>query len=301
VQQIWETIVTSVHRLASARPAYVAAALALYTVSLFIVAGRWQRFLRMLGASATVWHAALAGLGGIAVGNLIPSSRLGGEACRIALVRRSGHVTWQQATVAAVWDRLSEVPPIAVLVIMAVVAVRDLPSRWRTLGFAVGALVLVIAAVVGVRVLRGSSSGLAGWRDRLSLDRLRFSVFAAGVGFSCLLWLQDALRLTCASLAFGVALSPTKIATLCVLTILGSMVPAVAGIGPVEGSLVAGLVAFGVDLPTAAAITAVERLVSYGFSTSAGALVVALLGGRSLWNAIRYRTPIDSNDDTSGR
>jgi hypothetical protein len=43
------------------------------------------------------------------------------------------------------------------------------------------------------------------------------------------------------------------------------------------------LMAFGVDLPTAAAVTALERAISYGFSTSAGAMVIALMGGRSVW------------------
>jgi len=79
------------------------------------------------------------------------------------------------------------------------------------------------------------------------------------------------------------------IATLSILTIIGGLLPSVGGLGPVEGSLVAGLVAFGVDLPTAAAITAAERLISYGFSTLSGAVVVASLGGRSLWNAARRR------------
>jgi uncharacterized membrane protein YbhN (UPF0104 family) len=58
---------------------------------------------------------------------------------------------------------------------------------------------------------------------------------------------------------------------------VAGLVPSFAGLGPVEGGLV---VAFGVDVPTAAAITAAERLMSYGFSTSAGSVVVALLGGR---------------------
>ena len=71
---------------------------------------------------------------------------------------------------------------------------------------------------------------------------------------------------------------------------LGGLVPAIAGLGPVEGGLVAGLMAFGVDLPTAAAVTALERAISYGFSTSAGALVIALMGGRSVWSAVRERS-----------
>jgi uncharacterized membrane protein YbhN (UPF0104 family) len=285
-----DAVVHSLQRLATAKPAFILAALGLYIASFFIVASRLQRFLRMNGASVSVWRAALAGVAGIAVGNLMPSNRLGGEATRIAIVRRSGTATWRQATLASVWDRLSEVPPIAVLVIMAVLAVRNLPSRWRTLAIAVGALVLLVALGLAVRSLRQSGSS---WRERLALDQLSLPVFAAGVGFSSLVWLQDVLRLTCSALAFGVTLSPTKMATLSVFTMIGGFVPTVGGIGPVEGALVAGFVAFGVDLPTAAAITAAERMVSYGFSTSTGSLVVALLGGRSLWSAIRRRSPSD--------
>ena len=101
------------------------------------------------------------------------------------------------------------------------------------------------------------------------------------------MWLQDFLRLTCVTLAFDVRLSPTKIATLCILAMLGGVLPGVAGLGPVEGGLVAGLMAFGVDLPTAAAVTALERGISYGFSTASGGVVIALLGGRSMWSRAR--------------
>ena len=124
-------------------------------------------------------------------------------------------------------------------------------------------------------------------------------MFAEGVGYSSLLWLQDVLRLTCVTLAFGVVLSPTQIATLSMLAMLGGVVPAIAGLGPVEGGLVAGLLAFGVDLPTAAAITALERVISYGFSTAAGAVVIALLGGGSLWSAVRGRYAPDKDADAA--
>lgn len=293
MSSIWESLVSAAHRFATVRPGFIALAFGLYLGSFFIVATRWCGFLRMIGASVSVWRAALAGVAGLAMGNLVPSTRIAGEATRIALVRRTGEVTWRQATLAAVWDRLSEVPPIAALVIVAALGLRGLPSRSRTVTLAFVAAVLLVGGGLAVRALRRSGSGLAGWRERLALDHLRFPVFAAGVGFSALVWLQDVLRLTCSALAFGVMLSPAQMATLSVLTMIGGLVPTVVGIGPVEGVLVAGLVAFGVDLPTAAAITAAERMVSYGFSTSAGSLVVALQGGRSLWGAVRRRSPLD--------
>ena len=284
---IWHTVAESLRRLATARPGYAAAALALYVVSLFIAGARWRGFLRALGGEVGVLRATLATLGGIAAGNLTPSP--GGEACRIALVQVGGRVTWTQATIAAVWDRLSELPPILVLGAMALVAVRHLAAGRRTASVVVAlAIALAGGGIAGWR-LRRSRFSLAGWRERLALDRVSGRVFAEGIGYSSLLWLQDFLRLTCVTLAFGVALSPTRIAMLSMVAMLGGLVPAAAGLGPIEGGLVVGLMAFGVDLPTAAAVTALERAVSYGFSTSAGAIAIAWLGGRSAWRAARGR------------
>jgi uncharacterized membrane protein YbhN (UPF0104 family) len=284
---IWHVVVESARRLTTARPGYILAALGLYVLSLFIVGARWRLFVRSMGGEVAVWRASLATLGGIAVNNLFPSGRLGGEACRIALVRQSGVVTWRQATVSAVWDRLSQVPAILILAVMAVLALKRLASNWRQLAVMGIALAALVAAGFALRWLRHSDARLGGWRERLALDQADARVFSIAVGLSGLIFLQDVLRISCAALAFGVSLSPTKVAVLSIVSLVGGLAPSLGGLGPVEGGLVAGLVAFGVDLPTAAAITAAERLISYGFSTSAGAAVVALLGGKSLWTTIR--------------
>ena len=294
---IWHTVTASLDRLTTARPGYAVLALLLYVISLFIAGARWRGFLRALGGEVSVVRATLATLGGIAAGNLTPAP--GGEACRIALVRLGGRATWPQATVAAVWDRLSELPPILVLTGMALMAVRSIASGWRAAGLAIGAA--VVLGVAGLALRRGRSvERVRGWREQLAIDRMSASLFAAGTGYSSLLWLQDFLRLTCATLAFGVVLAPTQIATLSILAMLGGVVPAVAGLGPVEGGLIAGLMAFGVDLPTAAAVTALERAISYGFSTSAGGVVIAVLGGRSMWNGVLARQAPDSDADAAG-
>ena len=295
----WHFVARSLARLSTARPGYAAAALLLYVISLGIAGARWRGFLRALGGEVSVLRATLATLGGIAAGNLMPTP--GGEACRIGLVRLGGRATWQQATAAAVWDRLSELPPILVLGGMAILAVRSLASAWRTPSVVLALGVAAAAGIAGVAVvrLRRSEASLARWRARLALGRVSAGLFAAGVGYSSLLWLQDFLRLTCVTLAFDVRLSPTKIATLCVVAMLGGVLPGIAGLGPVEGGLVAGLVAFGVDLPTATAVTALERGISYGFSTAGGGVVIALLGGRSMWSHARARQAPDSEADAA--
>ena len=297
MRAFWLTAAASVERLSTARPAYAAAAFLLYVVSLFIAGARWRGFLRAQGGEATVLRATLATLGGIAAGNLTPAP--GGEACRIGLVRLGGRATWTQATVAAVWDRLSELPPILVLGGMALVAVRALSSAWHSAWLVVAVAAAMAFVSLAFRHSLRPVFSIGTWRERLTQNRVSAALFGAGVGYSSLLWLQDFLRLTCATLAFGVVLPPTQIATLSILAMLGGIVPAVAGLGPVEGGLVAGLLAFGVDLPTAAAVTALERAISYGFSTSAGGAVIALMGGRSMWARLRSRQAPDSDADAA--
>ena len=294
----WHFVARSLERLSTARPGFAAAAWLLYVISLVIAGARWRGFLRAMGGEVSVLRATLATLGGIAAGNLMPTP--GGEACRIGLVRLGGRATWQQATAAAIWDRLSELPPILVLGGMAILAARSLASAWRTpsIVLALGIAAVGIAGIAVMR-LRRSEASPGGWRARLALGRVSAGLFAAGVGYSSLLWLQDFLRLTCVTLAFDVRLSPTKIATLCILAMLGGVLPGVAGLGPVEGGLVAGLMAFGVDLPTAAAVTALERGISYGFSTASGGVVIALLGGRSMWSRAHARQAPDSEADAA--
>jgi len=287
LQSIWQLVVSSVERLSAARPGYAAGAFLLYAISLGIAGARWRGFLRALGGDVGVVRATLATIGGIAAGNLAPVP--GGEAVRIALARTGGRATWQQATMAAVWDRLSEVPPIVVLAAMAAGAIGSRATRARTPALAAAVAIAAGVIVFGGWRLRRSGFAFAAWRDRLALHHVGAPLFAAGVAYSSLLWLQDFLRLACVTLAFGVALSPSKIATLSIVAMLGGLVPGIAGLGPVEGGLVAGLMAFGVDLPTAAAATALERAISYGFSTAAGAAVIAMFGGRAVWAAARER------------
>ena len=285
---LWSTVTAGAARLAAAQVSYVLAALALYVFSVFVTGVRWRGFLRALGGDVSVLQAGLATLGGIAVGNVTPS-RFGSDPCRVALVRLTGQVTWAQVTLAAAWDRLSEVPAVALLVVMSAFAVGEVDFPWRRAALAIALAAALIAAGVSIHRLRRSRGSLRSWIASLKLDRVSPTVLAAGVGYSTLLWLLDVLRLSSAALALGVHLSPSQTATLAVSTIVGGLVPTVGGLAVVEGGLVAALMAFGVDVPTAVAVTAVERAISYGFSTVAGGLVAVMMGGRSLWSLATRR------------
>src|SRR5205085_4934462 len=96
---------------------------------------------------------------------------------------------------------------------------------------------------------------------------------------------ETVIRQIVVAAACGLPLTIQQSATVTAMSIVGGFVPTVGSIGAIDGSIVAGLVLFGADTHTAVAITLIERLISYGFSTAAGAGALAVLGGRGVLRA----------------
>jgi hypothetical protein len=281
----------AIEALRSVNPRYVAAALALYILSLVAASARWRLILGALGHRVRLVDALLAYLAGIFVNNITPASRLGGEACRIAAISLRSGVPVAAAAVAAVYDRLCELPPIVALVVCAVPALVSAGVRVgdRLIAVAIAAGVAV-AVYVAYRRLLHDRAWWKTWRERIAAGALDRRTVAAAVGCSTFVWVQDVARIMTVAAAFGVGLTIPQAALLGTLAIVGGLVPTVGGLGAIEGGLVGGLLLFGVRADLAAAITAVERAISYVFATGAGASAFALIGGRSLWNAVRSRS-----------
>ncbi len=281
----------AIDALRSVNPWYVAAALALYILSLLAAALRSRRILAALGHRVRFVDALLAYLAGIFVNNITPASRLGGEACRVAALGLRSGVPIQAATVSAVYDRLSEIPPIAVLVVCAVPA---LVATGVRIGDRLGALAIgagvVVAGYIAYRRFVHDRTWWRSWRARIAAGALDRNTAALAVGCSTFVWVQDVARLMTVAASIGVALTIPQAAMLGTLAIVGGLVPTIGGLGAIEGGLVAGLVLFGVRADSAAAVTAVERAISYIFATGAGAASFALIGGRTLWTAVRSRS-----------
>ncbi len=162
---------------------------------------------------------------------------------------------------------------------------------------AIGAATAIVVVGVGLGLLTRSQHRLRWWSEHLAAHRISLRTYLTGAALASMMWIQDILRLACATRAVGLSLPITELAALSMLAMFGGLVPGVAGLGPVEGSLMVGLVAFNVNPSNAIAATVIERAISYGFSTAGGALVITVISGRSLWTAIR-RSPGSPSDAT---
>src|SRR5439155_23028542 len=132
--------------LTHARLSLVLIALALHLVGLAITGERWRVVIAALGSRLRLRRTILVNLAGIFVRNATPTTGLGGDASRIALLHAEG-VPLAQATASFAYVRLAEVPPLALVVALTTPAVATLVGRSRT-ALIVSAGALALAAVV---------------------------------------------------------------------------------------------------------------------------------------------------------
>ena len=155
----------------------------------------------------------------------------------------------------------------------------DAPNSRLVVGIAV-ALVLSVVAVLAVpklrdKVLPGVKSALSGvWsvaRDR----HKRIELFGGNV----LSELTYAVALGATCLAYGVHLNLGQLVFVnSSAAILSSVIPSPGGIGPAEAALAAGLIAMGVDEPTAFACAITQRLCTFYLPPIWGYLSLRWLG-----------------------
>jgi len=183
---------------------------------------------------------------------------------------------------------------LAVLTAAGAVASRGTPE-WRTL---VSLGVAVLLVTVGVRQLarhpgavepvtraalarfnrlrrRPDAQGLHRIRrfvEQLRAARLRPTHAAAASTFALLNWLLDAVCLwMCFHAVGGGDIDATQLLlAFCAGMAAGTITLIPGGLGIIDSALIIGLVAGGVDTPTAIATVVLYRIISFGFIISAG-------------------------------
>src|SRR5262249_12957451 len=106
---------------------------------------RWRVVVAGVGGRITLVRSTLINLAGVFVRNVTPTTGLGVDASRIALLRAEG-VGLTRGTAAFVCVRLAEIPAIAIVIALA------LPSAGAALaasarGIAIAAVLIAVAAV----------------------------------------------------------------------------------------------------------------------------------------------------------
>jgi len=266
--------------LAQARLPAVAAAIALHLAGLLVTGQRWRSVIDALGSRLTLMRATLINLAGIFVRNATPTTGLGGDASRILLLRSEG-LSLTRATAAFAYVRLAEIPAIAVVVACSAPAVAALLQR-SSKALLIAAVIAAIAALVlWLRRdwLRRQAAALSNDARHVRIGR---GAVVGAILYASIAQAETLARQIVVAAACGMPLTIQQSATISAMAIVGGFVPTVGSVGAIDGSIAAGLMLFGADAHTAITITLIERVISYGFSTAAGAAALAVLGGRSV-------------------
>jgi uncharacterized protein (TIRG00374 family) len=183
---------------------------------------------------------------------------------------------------------------LAVPLALALVLVPAL--RWRPLRVLLAApLRRAYRAAVAHPKIAPYAERLAGTRDILRPTRRDW---AALISLALLNWLFDILALLAAAHAVGIDVDPNGVAlAYYAAQAAGSLLPLLpGGLGAVEGSMAASLVAFGATLSPAAAAVGLYRLVSYW-----AVVVVGWIAWAALHEGPRVPAPVKAHLAGAGR
>ncbi|WP_292371793.1 MULTISPECIES: lysylphosphatidylglycerol synthase transmembrane domain-containing protein [unclassified Methanosarcina] len=278
--------------LSKTKISYFILAFLAYLLSVYLFAVRWQQVLSCLGYDLKPTDLVPVIFGGIFANNLTPASRAGGEPLRIIWVNKQFGISYTNAFVSILFERLVEAIPITMLLIYVLYSFPSLDIKFlpvkTSFNLSSTYLLLLVFLVVGVII----------WIFRKKLSSLLESIyenwrqlrksFVSVLLLSSGVWILDIIRLKLIALALNLPLSLYLIATASILyLLLGSLPITPGGLGIVEGGLISVLRYLGLSLASASSFVFLERFISFGLSSVIGFLCLFYYGGFKIWKNIK--------------
>lgn len=280
----------------------------------FIIMGLWDIKWSVLLTGLDIPHKKLPLfamlLVGLAVNNLTPSGRGGGEPVRAYLVSKSSGVGFRKTFASVMGDKLFDTFPFALLAIVAMLyLITEVHlSQTMVITLIVALIVFVILLVLlvyicineelGIKVIswifrqlrrfmsrdldsyeNKALAAIAGFQGSLVYIMSERSVFIKAIGIAFLVWFLEIMRVYVVFLAFGVHVSIGMVAAVFLLSTLVGMIPALpGGLGAVDGIMILVYSMAGISPFISTAATLVERLISFWMVSVLGLLTLPFFG-----------------------
>lgn len=247
---------------------------------------------------------------GLAVNNITPSGRGGGEPVRAYLLSRSSGKSFDSTFATVMGDKLFDTGPFVVLAICALLyLIFGLHMSFSLYVTLIVALILFVAFIafifyicineeIGTRVIRWifnvldrflkrdvrkyeskALTALAGFQRDLKYLMRDKSLFIKAVLVSFLVWFLELLRVYIVFLAFGTKVSLGMIAAVFLVSTFVGMVPALpGGIGAIDGLMILLYSMAGIPPSVSTAATLIERGISFWMVSVLGLLMLPYFG-----------------------
>lgn len=280
----------------------------------FITMGLWNLRWSIISTGLSIPHkkttlfAML--LVGLAVNNLTPSGRGGGEPIRAYLLSKNTNTSFKKTFATVMGDKLFDTFPFAILAIAAMIylifTIHLSATMLTTLIIAILIFIALLIFIVyicinetfGVLVIRWvfrqlnkfikrdlkvyetkTLGALAGFQGSLLYLMKDPKVFVSAIIIAFIVWFLEITRMYVVFLAFGVHVSLGMVAAVFLLSTLVGMIPTLpGGLGAIDGIMILVYSMAGIPPFISTAATLVERLISFWMVSVLGLLTLPYFG-----------------------
>ena len=316
---------------------YIIMAILIQFAIFFLYTLRWKVLNDLADIKTSIGKTLPILLVGLAINNLTPSGRGGGEPVRAYILSKESGYPFEETFATVVADRALDTFPFVVLaaITIAAMAIYFNVDTWLliVMVLAVIAIVAVLIVLIYMCINPGFGKRVEGWILSLvrrfykkNSDDLEMKIHDAVFGFqetmrllisnkkvlsytiplSFFVWIMEILRVYFVFLAFGAQVNLIVIGEVFIVACLVGMIPLLpGGLGAVDGMMILFYSAAGITTSVSAAATVIERLISFWMPTIMGLVILPHYGssvldkvtGSSSPDEIKESLEDDSKDD----
>ena len=293
---------------------YIGIAIAMQVFTYYLYALRWKIINGVVDINVGVKKLLPMILVGLAVNNITPSGRGGGEPVRAYVLAREQDYPMEETFATVVADRALDTFP---FVLLAAVTIAGMALTFQFDLWLLIVMILAVIAIIGIMILLiymsvnpdfgkrvdGWIIGLVRRFYKKNSEELEEKIHSAIEGFqgtmkmvisnkkvlytalplSFVIWIFEILRVYFVFLAFGASVNPFVIGEVFILACLIGMIPLLpGGLGAVDGVMIIFYSAAGITSSISAAATVIERLISFWMTTIIGMMILPYYGSSVL-------------------
>ena len=302
--------------LKMAKLEFIGIAIAMQVFTYYLYTLRWQILNNLADINASIKTLLPMTLVGLAINNITPSGRGGGEPVRAYLLARQENYPMQETFATVVADRALDTFPFVVLAALTIIAMTfyfnfDL---WLlvVMILAVIAIIAILLIIIYMSIDAKFGKRVDGWiiglvrrfykkntpeleekihsmiedfQNTMKVLIYNKKVRRYALPLSFVIWIFEILRVYFVFLAFGANVSPVVIGEVFIIACLVGMIPLLpGGLGAVDGIMIVFYSAAGITASISAAATVIERLISFWMATILGLCILPYYGTSVLDN-----------------
>ena len=289
---------------------FVLLAVLLQFFTYFLYAWRWHIINNAANMSLGVKRLLPMVLVSLAVNNITPSGRGGGEPVRAYLLAKEGNYKFEDTFASVIADRSFDTFPFLILSIITIIGIITTfsldPTVLAILVICVVGITAAVAVLIYVCINEAFGVKITSWvikivrrfykkydentekriieavisfQSTMNLLLRNRNILLYALPLSFVIWIFEILRVYAVFLAFGASISPIIIGELFIIASLVGMVPLLpGGLGAVDGIMILLYSGAGVTASISAAATLVERVISFWMSTFIGLICLMMFG-----------------------